>query len=70
MLGENTDVQIADFCGISEFQNMLANMELRVKTMNIVINGSRKMSKTVAVFLKLLMTKKIFGFVIRSFYRK
>ena len=22
MLGENTDVQIADLCGISEFQNM------------------------------------------------
>ena len=45
-------------------------MELRVKAMNIVINGSRKMSKTVAVFLKLLMTKRIFGFVIRCFYRK
>ena len=45
-------------------------MELRVEAMNIVMSESRKMNKTVEVFLKLLMTKKIFDFVIRFFYRK
>ena len=47
-----------------------ANMELRVEAMNIVMSESKKMNKAVEVFLKLLMTKKIFDFVIRFFYRK